>query len=155
MKVIKRNGSEIEFDPSKISQAIRKANAEVKDKDQINEIRLALITSEVTEKCRDLNRAVNVEEIQEIVETELMTAGAFEVAKRYIRYRYDHNLKRTRNTTDDAILALIEQNNEEIKQENSNKNPTIASTQRDYMAGGGIEGSDRSRISSGGHCTGS
>ena len=135
MKVIKRNGSEIEFDPSKISQAIRKANAEVKDKDQINEIRLALITSEVTEKCRDLNRAVNVEEIQEIVETELMTAGAFEVAKRYIRYRYDHNLKRTRNTTDDAILALIEQKNEEIKQENSNKNPTIASTQRDYMAG--------------------
>lgn len=135
MKVIKRNGSEIEFDPSKIAEAIRKANTEVSDKDQINEIVLALITSEVTEKCRDLNRAVNVEEIQEIVETELMTAGAFEVAKRYIRYRYDHNLKRTRNTTDDAILALIEQNNEEIKQENSNKNPTIASTQRDYMAG--------------------
>lgn len=135
MKVIKRNGSEIEFDPSKIAEAIRKANAEVNDKDQINEIVLALITSEVTEKCRDLNRAVNVEEIQEIVETELMTAGAFEVAKRYIRYRYDHNLKRTRNTTDDAILALIEQNNEEIKQENSNKNPTTASTQRDYMAG--------------------
>lgn len=135
MKVIKRNGSEIEFNPSKISQAIRKANAGVSDKDQINEIRLALITSEVTERCQDLNRAVNVEEIQEIVETKLMLAGAFEVAKRYIRYRYDHNLKRIRNTTDDAILALIECNNEEIKQENSNKNPTIASTQRDYMAG--------------------
>lgn len=135
MKVIKRNGSEIEFNPSKISQAIRKANADVSDKDQINEIRLALITSEVTERCQNLNRAVNVEEIQEIVETKLMLAGAFEVAKRYIRYRYDHNLKRIRNTTDDAILALIECNNEEIKQENSNKNPTIASTQRDYMAG--------------------
>ena len=135
MKVIKRNGSEIEFDPAKIAEAIRKANTEVSDKDQINEIRLALITSEVTEKCRDLNRAVNVEEIQEIVETELMTAGAFEVAKRYIRYRYDHNLKRTHNTTDDVILSLIEQNNEEVKQENSNKNPTIVSTQRDYMAG--------------------
>lgn len=135
MKVIKRNGSEIEFDPSKIAEAIRKANTEVSDKDQINEIVLALITSEVTEKCKDLNRAVNVEEIQEIVETELMTAGAFEVAKRYIRYRYDHNLKRTHNTTDDVILSLIEQNNEEVKQENSNKNPTIVSTQRDYMAG--------------------
>ena len=135
MKVIKRNGSEIEFNPSKISQAIRKANAGVSDKDQINEIRLALITSEVTERCQNLNRAVNVEEIQEIVETKLMLAGAFEVAKCYIRYRYDHNLKRIRNTTDDAILALIECNNEEIKQENSNKNPTIASTQRDYMAG--------------------
>lgn len=135
MKVIKRNGSEIEFNPSKISQAIRKANAGVSDKDQIDEIRLALITSEVTERCQNLNRAVNVEEIQEIVETKLMLAGAFEVAKRYIRYRYDHNLKRIRNTTDDAILALIECNNEEIKQENSNKNPTIASTQRDYMAG--------------------
>lgn len=135
MKVIKRNGSEIEFNPNKISQAIRKANAGVSDKDQINEIRLALIISEVTERCQNLNRAVNVEEIQEIVETKLMLAGAFEVAKRYIRYRYDHNLKRIRNTTDDAILALIECNNEEIKQENSNKNPTIASTQRDYMAG--------------------
>lgn len=135
MKVIKRNGSEIEFNPNKISQAIRKANAGVSDKDQINEIRLALIISEVTERCQNLNRAVNVEEIQEIVETKLMLAGAFEVAKRYIRYQYDHNLKRIRNTTDDAILALIECNNEEIKQENSNKNPTIASTQRDYMAG--------------------
>ncbi len=135
MKVIKRNGSEIEFDPSKISQAIRKANTEVSDKDQINEIRLALITSKVTEKCRDLNRTVNVEEIQEIVETQLMKAGAFEVAKHYIRYRYDHALKRDQNTTDAAILALIEQDNEEVKQENSNKNPTIVSTQRDYMAG--------------------
>ena len=86
-------------------------------------------------KCKALNRALSVEEIQEIVETELMTAGAFEVAKRYIRYRYDHTLKRNHNTTDAAILALIEQDNEEVKQENSNKNPTIVSTQRDYMAG--------------------
>lgn len=135
MKVIKRNGSEIEFDPDKISSAIRKANLEVEDRDRLNEIRLSYVTVNVVNKCKALNRALSVEEIQEIVETELMTAGAFEVAKRYIRYRYDHTLKRNHNTTDAAILALIEQDNEEVKQENSNKNPTIVSTQRDYMAG--------------------
>lgn len=135
MKVIKRNGSEIDFNPDKISDAIRKANREVGDRDQLNEIRLALVTADVVKKCSDLNRAVSVEEIQEIVETQLMKAGAFEVAKHYIRYRYDHALKRDQNTTDAAILALIEQDNEEVKQENSNKNPTIVSTQRDYMAG--------------------
>lgn len=135
MKVIKRNGSEIEFDPDKISSAIRKANLEVEDRDRLNEIRLSYVTDNVVNKCKALNRALSVEEIQEIVETELMTAGAFEVAKRYIRYRYDHTMKRNHNTTDAAILALIEQDNEEVKQENSNKNPTIVSTQRDYMAG--------------------
>lgn len=135
MKVIKRNGSEIEFSTDKILAAIRKANREVGEKDQLNEIRIALVADAVVKKCSDLNRAVSVEEIQEVVETQLMKIGAFEVAKKYIRYRYDHSLKRDQNTTDAAILALIEQDNEEVKQENSNKNPTIVSTQRDYMAG--------------------
>lgn len=135
MKVIKRNGSEVDFHSEKIANAIRKANREVAERDQLNGIRLALVAANVVDKCSDLNRAVSVEEIQEIVETELMKAGAFEVAKHYIRYRYDHTLKRNHNTTDAAILALIEQDNEEVKQENSNKNPTIVSTQRDYMAG--------------------
>jgi ribonucleoside-triphosphate reductase len=135
MKVIKRNGSEIEFDPDKIYSAVQKANLEVGERDRLNGIQLAGITVKVADKCKALNRAVNVEEIQEIVESELMGAKAFEVAKRYIRYRYEHTLKRNQNTTDAAILALIEQENEEVKQENSNKNPTIVSTQRDYMAG--------------------
>jgi ribonucleoside-triphosphate reductase len=135
MKVIKRNGLEVEFNPDKIYSAIRKANLEVEDRDRLNDRQLTNITVIVADKCKALNRAVNVEEIQEIVETHLMASGAYEVAKVYIRYRYLRNLKRANNTTDAAILALIEQENEEVKQENSNKNPMIVSTQRDYMAG--------------------
>jgi ribonucleoside-triphosphate reductase len=135
MKVIKRNGSEVEFNPVKITDAIAAANNEVDESNRLDHGVIGQISAAVIEKCLSFGRAVNVEEIQEIVETEIMSAGAYEVAKRYIRYRYDHNLKRSQNTTDAAILTLIEQDNEEAKQENSNKNPTIVSTQRDYMAG--------------------
>lgn len=134
MKVIKRNGSEVDFDPSKIKNAISSANNEVgalalsiKDIDSI--------TSQIVETCYTANRAINVEEIQDIVEQQLMLNGAYDVARKYIRYRYDREKVRNHNTTDDAILTLIECNNEEVKQENSNKNPAIISTQRDYMAG--------------------
>ena len=135
MKVIKRNGSEVEFNPRKITDAISAANNEVDEKDRLSKMELNGITSSVIGHCYEYGRAVNVEEIQEIVETQLMEFGKYEVAKRYIRYRYDRNLKREQNTTDASILSLIEQNNEEIKQENSNKNPTVVSVQRDYMAG--------------------
>lgn len=135
MKVIKRNGSEVEFNPQKIMDAVVAANNEVNPSDRMLDYSIKDLVKEVVDKCIDFGRAVNVEEIQEIVETELMSYGAYEVAKRYIRYRYDHNLKRSQNTTDATILTLIEQANEEAKQENSNKNPTIVSTQRDYMAG--------------------
>lgn len=135
MKVIKRNGSEVEFNPDKISGAIQKANQEVEERYRVGDPLVDLITVNVIKTCEAVNRAVHVEEIQEIVETELMNVRAFEVAKKYIRYRYDRTLKRQKNTTDDAILTLIEHDNEEVKQENSNKNPMILSTQRDYMAG--------------------
>lgn len=135
MKVIKRNGSEVEFNDFKIWEAISNANDTVDQNDLIYGYEITEIVERVVEKCKALKRAVNVEEIQEIVETELMASGAYEVAKAYIRYRYDHKLKREQNTTDDAILSLIARNNEEIKQENSNKNPTVVSVQRDYMAG--------------------
>ena len=135
MKVIKRNGLEVEFNPDKIILAIQKANNEVDEKNRLTYTAIRAVTSLVVNDCDRYRRAVHVEEIQEIVETKLMVAGAYEVAKQYIRYRYNRNLKRSRNTTDDAILSLIERNNEEIKQENSNKNPTVVSVQRDYMAG--------------------
>lgn len=135
MKVIKRNGSEVDFNDRKIWEAISNANDTVDQSDLLYEAAITDIVERVVDKCKALKRAVNVEEIQEIVETELMASGAYEVAKAYIRYRYDHKLKREQNTTDDAILSLIERNNEEIKQENSNKNPTVVSVQRDYMAG--------------------
>ena len=135
MKVIKRNGSEVEFNDFKIWEAISNANDTVDQNDLMYGYEITDIVERVVDKCKALKRAVNVEEIQEIVETELMKSGAYEVAKAYIRYRYDHKLKREQNTTDAAILSLIEQENEEVKQENSNKNPMIVSTQRDYMAG--------------------
>ena len=135
MKVIKRNGSEVDFKTQKIIDAISAANNEVDEKDRLTSEVIRHITYAVCNVCYSYRRAITVEEIQEIVETEIMTAEAYEVAKRYIRYRYDRNLKREQNTTDASILALIEQNNEEIKQENSNKNPTVVSVQRDYMAG--------------------
>ena len=135
MKVIKRNGSEVDFNLDKITDAIGKANAEVDESSRMDEEQITWIGGEVVAECIRFDRALSVEEIQEIVESALMSAGAFEVAKRYIRYRYDRSLRRNRNTTDDVILSMIEQDNEEVKQENSNKNPVIVSTQRDYMAG--------------------
>lgn len=135
MKVIKRNGSEVDFNEFKIWEAISNANDTVDHNDLMYGYEITNLVERVVDKCKALKRAVHVEEIQEIVETELMKSGAYEVAKVYIRYRYDHKLKREQNTTDAAILALIEQENEEVKQENSNKNPMIVSTQRDYMAG--------------------
>ena len=134
MKVIKRNGSEVEFDISKIHNAIQKANESMENPpltdDQINDV------SEYVEyKCNKMKHTPTVEDIQDIVEKQLMAKGAFELAKRYVVYRYKHELIRKSNTTDDKILSLIELNNEEVKQENSNKNPTVNSVQRDYMAG--------------------
>lgn len=135
MKVIKRNGSEVDFEVTKIGNAIGAANAEVTDRYRIDEAEIERLADNVAHKCEKYDRAVGVEEIQELVETEIMKAGYFEIAKAYIRYRYDHNLKREQNTTDDSVLALVDYDNEEVKQENSNKNPEIIPTQRDYIAG--------------------
>ena len=134
MKVIKRNGSEVEFNQEKIVKAISAANVEVAYSDKITDQDINEITSEVTHKIFSYPRSIGVEEIQDIVETELMIFGAYEVAKHYVRYRYDHKLKRD-NNTDDAILSLVEYDNEDVKQENSNKDPEIIPTQRDYIAG--------------------
>lgn len=135
MKVIKRNKSEVGFSQDKIIAAISAANNEVPETDRLTGFKVKRVASYVSDRCEELDRPVMVEEIQELVETALMMAGAYEVAKRYIRYRYDHNLKRARNTTDDVILSLINCTNEEVKHENANKNPTVVSVQRDYMAG--------------------
>ena len=135
MKIIKRNGSEATFDSDKIYNAISKANASVKEVDRISEEKINEIVKTVTATCEAKNRACNVEEIQDLVEDGLMACGAFTLARAYITYRYARALARRKNTTDDQILGLIEQQNEEVKQENSNKNPTITSVQRDYMAG--------------------
>lgn len=135
MKVIKRNGMEVDFDPSKIMRAVASANKEVPETDKITGEGLAKIALDVQQRCNSFGRAVNVEEIQDMVEDGLLHAGAFEVAKHYIRYRYEHTLRRKQNTTDAAIMALVEYDNEDVKQENSNKNPEIIPTQRDYIAG--------------------
>lgn len=135
MKVIKRNGLEVEFNPDKIRNAISKANAEVEDKDKLDSINIDHIVEEITVDCKLLDRTVTVEEIQDNVEESLVWHNAYRVARAYIRYRYDREKARNSNTTDDAILTLIERENEDVKEENSNKNPTINSTQRDYMAG--------------------
>lgn len=135
MRVIKRNGSEVEFDSSKIENAIRKANDSVEEAVRLTPIQIKRITANVILSCDDLERSPAVEEIQDMVEQHIMQHGAYEVAKAYITYRYTRSLVRQSNTTDDKILSLIERNNEEAKQENSNKNPVINSTQRDYMAG--------------------
>ncbi len=134
MKIIKRDGSEADFDRSKIVDAIRKAN-ESGQEIELNQRQIDYISYVIQDYCEAVGRALNVEEIQEKVETEIINQNAPETAKRYIRYRYQKNLERRANTTDEAIIALIECNNEEVKQENSNKNPTINSVQRDYMAG--------------------
>ena len=135
MNVIKRNGAEVGFDIDKIIHAIQGANRQVPEKKRMTEVQIRRIAESVTVACDDLGRSPAVEEIQDFVEQAIMQHGAYEVAKQYITYRYTRSLVRQSNTTDDKILSLIECNNEEAKQENSNKNPVINSTQRDYMAG--------------------
>ncbi len=135
MKIIKRNGTEVKFDITKILNAIRKANREVSEDNSLTEEQIQKIAAKVTALAGDLNRAVSVEEIQDFVENQLMDQKFFAVARKYITYRYSRALVRRSNTTDERILSLIECNNEEVKQENSNKNPTVNSVQRDYMAG--------------------
>lgn len=135
MKVIKRNGVEVDFTPGKIKKAISSANEEVDVKDRLSDHEIDEIVTGITETTKIMGRAVSVEEIQDTVESRLMRSRSPEVARKYIRYRYDREKIRNNNTTDDVILTLIECHNEEVKQENSNKNPTILSTQRDYMAG--------------------
>ena len=135
MKIIKRSGEEKAFDITKIENAIRKASQAVDYKDALSEGRIKLIAEEVAGVCAARDRAMTVEEIQDVVETKIMEMGAREIAKKYITYRYKQSLLRQANTTDKQILSLIECNNEDVKQENSNKNPTINSVQRDYMAG--------------------
>ena len=135
MKIIKRSGEEKEFDIAKIANAIRKASQAVDYKSALSEGRIKLIAEEVAGVCEARDRAMTVEEIQDVVETKIMEMGAHEVAKKYITYRYKQSLLRQANTTDQQIMSLIESNNEDVKQENSNKNPTINSVQRDYMAG--------------------
>ena len=134
MKIIKRNGSEAEFDLAKIVAAVTKANAAC-EKEELTASQISDIAEYVEFKIQKAARALSVEEIQDIVENQIMAQGAFEVAKRYVKYRYNRSLIRKSNTTDEQILTLIECNNEEVKQENSNKNPTVNSVQRDYMAG--------------------
>ena len=135
MKIIKRNGSETVFDITKIIVAISKANSTVAEADRLTERQIQRIAESVVLSCEELRRSPSVEEVQDMVEHHIMAHGAFEVAKNYITYRYIRTLVRQSNTTDDKILSLIECNNEEAKQENSNKNPVVNSTQRDYMAG--------------------
>ena len=135
MKIIKRNGSEVAFDITKIIAAVTKANNADEQSRELTGDQIRAIAAEVEEKCEAMGRAPSVEEIQDMVENQIMGQDAFEVAKRYIRYRYTRSLARRANTTDNQILSLIECNNEEVKQENANKNPTVNSVQRDYMAG--------------------
>ena len=135
MKIIKRSGTEVTFDITKIIIAITKANNVVEENDRMTADQIKQIAESVENTCQKMTRAMSVEEIQDLVEKLIMEQGAFEVAKRYITYRYTRSLVRKSNTTDEKILSLIECNNEEAKQENSNKNPTVNSVQRDYMAG--------------------
>lgn len=135
MKIIKRSGQENIFDGEKITIAVKKANAEVEEASKLSEAQVEGVRENVEEFCRNMGRALSVEEIQDLVENEIMKTGKYEVARKYITYRYKRALVRQANTTDDQILSLIECDNEEVKQENSNKNPTVNSVQRDYMAG--------------------
>ena len=135
MKIIKRSGKEVAFDGSKIIAAIEKANNEVTEEKKLTDGQISDIERSVEKQCASLTRAASVEEIQDMVEDGLMKSGKFEVARKYITYRYKHALVRKSNTTDEQIMSLIECSNEEVKQENSNKNPTVNSVQRDYMAG--------------------
>ena len=135
MRVIKRSGAEVTFDITKIENAVRKANETVEPEKQLSEAQVSAVGRIVMNKCEAMGRAVSVEEIQDMVEVAIMEMRGYEVAQNYVRYRYRRNIARKSNTTDDAILELLERNNEEALQENSNKNPIINSTQRDYMAG--------------------
>ena len=135
MKIIKRNGQEAIFEPNKIYNAVTKANLAVEPKDRLSDEQICAITERVTSHCSSLSGTPGVEDVQDMVEREIMKEGAFTLAKTYITYRYTHELVRRANTTDDRIMSLIERSNEEIKTENSNKNPTVNSVQRDYMAG--------------------
>ena len=135
MKIIKRNGSEAVFDIMKIISAVTRANNVVSEDERLSPMQIRRIAESVENSCLSMNRALNVEEIQDLVEHQIMAHGAYEVAKNYITYRYTRSLVRKSNTTDEKILSLIESNNEEVKQENSNKNPTVNAVQRDYMAG--------------------
>ena len=135
MNVIKRSGEEVSFDADKILLAIEKANQATQENRQISEDKITEITNRVIQKCNEIARSISVEEIQDLVENELMAEGAYTVAHNYITYRYERALVRKANTTDKKILSLLGRNNEEAMQENSNKNPTVNSTQRDYMAG--------------------
>jgi len=135
MKLIKRNGAEVIFDREKIVAAVRKANTAVEEKNRISDAAIDTIAFSVERTCLDFSRSAGVEEVQDLVEREIMKLGAFDLAKAYITYRYKRELVRKSNTTDEKIMSLIECNNEEVKQENANKNPTVNSVQRDYMAG--------------------
>ena len=135
MNIIKRSGKEVKFNAEKILNAIRKANKEVSEEKRLSEDEMRTITDKVTANCKNLTRAASVEEIQDMVEDGLMGSGHHQVARKYITYRFQHQLVRQSNTTDEQIMSLIECSNEEVKQENSNKNPTVNSVQRDYMAG--------------------
>ena len=135
MKIIKRNGSEAAFDITKIIVAVSKANKELDERQRLTNEQIRTIAANVEGACVSMGRAASVEEIQDLVEKQIMGQGAFDVAKEYICYRYTRSLARRANTTDNQILSLIECNNEEVKQENANKNPTVNSVQRDYMAG--------------------
>ena len=135
MKIIKRNGAEVPFDITKIITAVTKASDSVGGQSRLTKDQITQIASDVTDQCQSLNRAVSVEEVQDMVENQLMDIHAHDIARHYITYRYIQSLKRQTNTTDERILSLIECQNEEVKQENANKNPTVNSVQRDYMAG--------------------
>ena len=135
MKITKRNGSEVTFDVTKIINAITKANITVPQDLRLTAAQIDDAATAVEAECEVCGHTVTVEEVQDMVEDQIMAKGAFSVARNYITYRYIQSLKRTSNTTDDRILSLIECNNEDVKQENSNKNPTVNSVQRDYMAG--------------------
>lgn len=134
-KVIKRNGEEVIFDLSKIVNAVKAANCEVDNIHQMNDFQIVAVADKIADQIRESIHAVNVEDIQDMVERGIMEMRGYEVAQKYVRYRYKRELKRKSNTTDNGILSLIENINEEVTQENSNKNPVINSTQRDYMAG--------------------
>lgn len=135
VKIIKRNGSEVAFDSSKIANAVRGANDEAMEADRLTDEEIREVAEKVEGQCASAGHTVTVEEVQDLVEDQLMAMGFFDVARRYIRYRYIQSLKRQKNTTDDRIMSLIEYDNEEAKQENSNKNPMVVSVQRDYIAG--------------------
>ena len=134
-RVIKRNGEEVEFNPEKISNAIQKANKEVEEHKSLTLLQIADVTNRVSDRIESASHAVNVENIQDMVEVGIMQEGGYEIAQKYVRYRYQREIARKANTTDSEILSLIECNNEEVNQENSNKDASINSTQRDYMAG--------------------